>query len=239
MKKLLTPFILTLLLYGCVTTQTPQSQRYNPNFDYTSRERKQPNSAKLSIALLKPFFVSEDHKTAPAPYSDFLSRMEDDFEEMLIAKGVSLKGPFLSRDDMVYSDKTKSDFALEISIDLVEDGSLKMKNYSISQYYDSYGVSGSYQLRGNLVMQIVDQFDGEKYWKKSIALPSQTVTCKNEKNFKSKPTYADLLKDNGIYNPIAKALESYYRTALETAEKHLEIEEMKIIAQQVKQKQGK
>ena len=45
--------------------------------------------------------------------------------------------------------------------------------------------------------------------------------------------------DVGIYNPIAKALESYYQDAIKTAWRHIDEEEMEMIVKQIQKAREK
>ena len=102
MKKFL--FILsTLFIISCGASKNVAEKeiaRYNPKFDYTPPERANPRSANITVALINPVFVDEDPTRLVKPYSTFIENMADDFEEMLIAKGFSLRGPFKTRDEI-------------------------------------------------------------------------------------------------------------------------------------------
>lgn len=53
--------------------------------------------------------------------------MGNDFEKLLTAKGFTIRGPFRSRDEMVYNDKRNSDFVLQVEIDLQPNYNRKYK----------------------------------------------------------------------------------------------------------------
>jgi hypothetical protein len=241
MKKLLFVFSIFLFL-GCGSTGTVVSkpQRHNPNFDYTPPERANPRSAGITIALINPVFADNDPNKLVPPYSTFIENMADDFEEMLIAKGFSLRGPFKTRDEMVYGDKKNSDIALEIKITLKEDGHLQLNqktnwgqvlNKGAANHYT---VSGTFYHFGNIIIEATDPFTGEKFWKKTVSLPRKEIVCQGVETWTGKPTPTQMLSlDVGIYNPIAKALEQYYQEAIKTAWRHIDAQEMELVRKEI------
>ena len=238
-------FLYIVFLYSCATSQPPPS-KYRARFDFIPAKRNNPNSAGVTIALINPVFGSKDHtEFSTAPYSRFIKNMANDFEEMLIAKGFSLRGPFNSRDEMVYGDKKNSNFALEVKVSLENEGSLTLERTAAwakslnKNAPDYHKVSGSFEHVGSLILEITDPFSGEKFWKKTVSLPRKIINCQGYEVFRGKPTLSEALKDVGVYNPIAKALEQYYTDALQTASRHISIEEMKMVAKEVKKAQEK
>lgn len=229
-----------LLACGSTGNVASKAPKYNPNFDYTPPQRENPRSAGITIALINPVFTGEDPNKLVPPYSTFIENMADDFEEMLIAKGFSLRGPFASRDEMVYGDKKNSDIALEINISLKEEGNLQLKkktnwaqalNKKASNHYT---VGGTFYHFGNIIIEATDPFTGEKFWKKTVALPRKEIVAQGNQVWTGKPTPTQMLSlDTGIYNPVAKALESYYQDAIKTAWRHIDVEEMKMIKKQI------
>lgn len=243
MKKILVLILLGILTLGCGSTSNVVNKppKYNPKFDHTPPERANPRSAGITIALINPVFADDDPNRLIPPYSTFIENMADDFEEMLIAKGFSLRGPFKTRDEMVYGDKKNSDIALEINISLKEEGALKMSKktnwaQAISKNANNhYTIGGTFYHYGNIIIEATDPFTGEKFWKKTVSLPRKQIIAQGNQVWTGKPTPTQMLSlDTGIYNPIAKALESYYQDAIKTAWRHIDIEEMKMIKKEIK-----
>jgi len=242
MKKITMLGLVILLFSSCGSTGNVVSkpQRHNPNFDYTPPQRENPRSTGITIALINPVFADNDPNKLVPPYSTFIENMADDFEEMLISKGFSLRGPFKTRDEMVYGDKKNSDIALEINISLKEDGQLQLnKKTNWGQVLDKnasnhYTVSGTFYHFGNINIEATDPFTGEKFWKKTVSLPRKEIITQGVETWTGKPTPTQMLSlDVGIYNPIAKALEEYYQEAIKTAWRHIDIEEMELIKNEI------
>ena len=229
--------VASLLLSSCAALfeTVPQEPRYAPSFDFSRAETTQANSQNITIALINPIFHDSKKNSAlyHEPYSTFISNMANDFEELLTAKGFTIRGPFGSRDEMVYGDKKNSALALEIEVDLKQDGRPTISSYSgYSTMY--YKVRGSFYHHGNLNITITNPMNGEKFWKKSVALPRKEIVCNGTKKFNRRPSTSEMLIDNGVYNPLAKALEEYYTSALNMASKHMSPEEFKVIAKEIK-----
>jgi len=162
--------------------------------------------------------------------------MEDDFEEMLIAKGITLKGPFKTRDEMVYGDKKNSDMALKVSIDLQEEpGTLQLQSKPIYSQYSTPGwrMNGTFYQQGKIILEVVDPYNGEKFWKKSISLDRHEVTIAATRWQSTNNTVKMVQLDNKVYNPIAQSLEKYYSAAIETASRHLDIQELEQIKKEI------
>ena len=241
-------FSLTLITACGSAPKVAQKEeaRFNPNFDYTPQDRANPRSADITIALLNPVFAGRNPNLRVQPYSTFIENMADDFEEMLIAKGFSLRGPFKNRDEMVYGDKSNSDIALEIRISLKDEGNLKLQKQTnwaqvISKNApDHYKVSGTFYHFGNIIIEATDPFTGEKFWKKTIALPRKEIMVQGSKTWTGKPTPRQMMtEDIGVYNPTAKALEEYYQEAIKTAYRHIDVNEMKMIKAEIKKSRKK
>lgn len=227
-----------LLCIGCFSKKV-MVERYSASYDYTPTERVAANSTGLTIALISPKY-GDKKMNKTAPYSNFSKNMNDDFEEMLIAKGFTIRGPYASRDEMVYSDKEDTDIALIVDIDMeIENESLRTRESSgipfIKSDYVTYKVSGTFHQEGDVTLTAVSPFKGEKLWKKQIALDRRTIVCEGEDRWEIElQGVLQAMKDNGIYNPTAQALEEYYQEVMNIASRHLDPREMKQVANQAK-----
>ncbi len=172
--------------------------------------------------------------------------MGNDFEELLTAKGFTMRGPFGSRDEMVYNDKVNSSFVLEIGIDVNPEYNRK---YTISTKTNwgailnptkeavtaNIRMNGEITLQGNLVINAKSSQYGELIWKKNISLESSSFTYTGSVNWEDYPTMADeLKKDNVVYNKLSAELEKFYLKALNLAWQQIDPNEMKTVAEQAK-----
>jgi len=245
MKKTLYPIatVLFLTLTGCGTTKQLAPSKYNPRFSYTPEERTQVSERSLSIAIINPVFSDGQDNNLVEPYKSFVRNMADDFEETLNANGFKIKGPYDTRDEMVYTDKLNSDFALEIEVEiLMENGDFGKRSLSFGDalvYKDAYHLGGTFYHNGRIIITAIDAIDGEKFWKKTIDLDRKPVVTDGNKRFTGPVTgllNEAILRDTGIYNPIAKVLESYYADAMVSISRHIDPREMEQVGKQIKAK---
>lgn len=239
MKHILIITIVASFFVGCFTPKatTAPIQRVPAKFDFSPPSRTNAGAANLVIALVKPRFVGDNPEYYVPPFNEMASAMANDFEELLTAKGFTIRGPFGSRDEMVYNDKTNSSFALEINIDL-------NPQYKRSTTYDpglgvlipaSYKTTGEIIIGGTLIITASSPQYGEKIWKKNIALDRATLTYVGTVKWNDVPSMADELKeDNQLYNTLTRELEKFYSKSLALAWQQIEVAEMKTVADQAK-----
>jgi hypothetical protein len=169
--------------------------------------------------------------------------MADDFEESLNANGFKIKGPYKSRDEMVYGDKLNSDMAIEIEVEiLTEKGDFGQRSLSFKDallYENAYKLGGTFYHKGRIIITATDPIDGEKFWKKTVDIDRKSVVADGELKFTGPVnTITDelLLSDVGIYNPIAKVLESYYAEVMSSLSRQIDAREMEQVSKQIKAK---
>jgi len=215
------------------------------NYDFTPPFTDSAKSSKIAFALINPSFAPTFMWYNIDPFKKFCTSMGADFEELVIARGYSIRGPFASQGDMVYSDKSETDLALEPIIDISLDYSnLKCNTvkhyhfglYGTSYYTYTYTYSGNLIIGGSINLTASETQTMEKLWKKNITLTSQTITIASTKEYNDcsvSTLVADVFGDPGVNNPIVTVLESYYQTIMNTAWKHLDPLEMATLKPQV------
>lgn len=251
MKRIAFIVSVLVIFFGCTsqkqtTTSAPLVQRIPAKFDFSPPSRAQVASARVTIAIVRPMFVGKNPEYYVPPFNDMAESMGNDFQEMLTAKGFTVRGPFGSRDEMIYNDKLNSSFVLEIGIDINPQynrkytvtsktnwGSILDKSQPAST--NSYHMNGEITLAGNLVINAKSAQYGELIWKKNIALESSSFTYKGALTWNGVPTMAEELnKDNVVYNTLSQELEKFYQKALHLAWQQIDPAEMKTVAEQAK-----
>ena len=228
-----------LLVAGCATTKAPvtNNPKVPAKFDFSPPSRLGAGAANLTIALVRPIHITKNPEYYVAPFKEMSTSMGNDFEEMLTAKGFKIRGPFGSRDEMVFNDKQSSDFAFIAEIDLQPNYNRRYK-YSPGMgaiVAPSYKMNGELTLGGNLVLTASSPKYGEKIWKKNIALEKTSFTYLGTIKWSSVPSVADeLQQDNEFYNLMARELERFYHKAMNLAWQQIEAEEMNTVAVQAK-----
>ena len=126
-KHLTTFIVIVVLIIGLSCGSRKGSSQKTPpppikvaQFDYTPPEYTRTDSTKVAVILIRPFYLSgrKSGMLSLPIFKDFSDKMGIDFEEAMTARGFTLKGPFNSIDEVVYSDKKSSDLLLTIEIDL-------------------------------------------------------------------------------------------------------------------------
>ena len=244
---------LTLLFAACsstrntTTTTAPPVQRVPAKFDFSPPSRAQAGATSITIAIVKPTYVGKNPEYFVPPFNEMAASMGNDFEELLTAKGFTMRGPFGSRDEMVYNDKVNSSFVLEIGIELNPQYNRK---YNTTTHSPSFAellldknapttytqkVNGEITLGGNLVINAKSSQYGELIWKKNIALDPSSFTYSGSLTWDGVPTMAEELnKDNQVYNTLSAELEKFYLKALNLAWQQIDPSEMKSVAEQAK-----
>jgi len=239
-------FLLPLLFLGCTATRQPvvttTIQRIPPKFDFSPPSRSQTGAANLSIALINPSYVQVNAaENLMSPYSDMAAKMAQDFQELMTAKGFTIRGPFGSRDEMTFGDKTNSSIAFSVAIDLVREynrkynqrtswGSLLSKDLAYS-----YTMSGEIVFKPSLVITAYSPQYGELLWKKNITITPSVFTYTGTKTYTEVPAWAEELKqDNAVYNLVGQELDKIYKQAMDLAWQQIDVAEMKTVADQAR-----
>ncbi len=231
-----------LLLTSCGMTAPTTTKREVKNFDWTPPTTASAKSADLSIILLNPSYVDGFEDSKEEIFKKFAKNMSADFEEALVAKGYSLRGPYDTYDEIVFSDKSETDLMLDVKIDFnyeFENGAFKktaslgaaMLGATAYKYY----INGDLYLGGKINLVIYESMTKEKLWVKSIKLSDKTVTMRTGKHNSVK----ELIGDPGYLNPISVALDEYYQQALKTAWNHLDPRELNALKIQVRELRAK
>lgn len=147
-----------------------------PSFSYATPASQEANSAGLTIALIRPEYSGG--KMEVEPFASFIKSLEEETIEVLTSRGYSIRGPFNSRDEMVYSDKEACDLAL--TVDVAPD-ILKTTGYwlLIKQMNGNsvYRLSkAELSIFGKINMTAFEPISGEKMWSKSVEIPQRKTT---------------------------------------------------------------
>ncbi len=239
MKLVPVAISLVCMISACATTKAPvaSNPRIPAKFDFSPPSRQSAGATNLTIALVRPIYITKNPEYYVAPFKEMSTSMGNDFEEMLTAKGFKIRGPFGSRDEMVFNDKQSSDFAFIAEIDLQPNYNRRYK-YSPGMgaiVAPSYRMNGELTLGGNLVLTASSPKYGEKIWKKNIALDKATFSYVGSIKWSTVPSVADeLTQDNEFYNLISRELEKFYDKSMKLAWQQIEAEEMNTVAVQAK-----
>lgn len=234
---------IVVAIFGCFFIASSTSQHSQatsdvplkvPNYTYTAAEAKEKNG--ITLALVKPVYARSMQYFNCKMFQNFSDKMGNDYEAMMTARGYSLRGPFISADDMVYDDKENCLIYLqpEISIDMDFSNALchshRHYDYFTKQTSYTYTFDGTIVLSGNINMIFAEPFSKEKIKTLSISLPQKTVNFTGSRFYDTDNLYVAIQwgQDPGIMNPLVEALEDYYQSCFKTAYNHLDPQEVKM-----------
>ena len=192
-------------------------------FDYATKNSVPPGSAGLTIGLINPGFnvTGISGTKLSKTFSESLGK---DLEEMLTAKGFKIQGPFASIDEMVYSEKQKCDFVMEVTA--------MPEIQAVGTYYTSgdgktkpidYRYAGTGSLTGKINIVLYEPMSREKVWTKSVVIPPVENIKLDE--CKAWTAQVIVLDDPNIYNEVGKALQNSYNNILTKIDSHITKEE--------------
>jgi hypothetical protein len=241
-----------LFLIGCGTTKqaiTPLVTKQTFTFDYTPKEDAKLGSTSMVLAFIKPSYVSDFRYSSNELFQRFKSGLSGDIEELIIAKGFSLKGPYEARDEMVFEDKKRIDMAINIEI---SPGFSSIEGEWIAKYhsnlsllgsstpYYTYSYTGKISMTGKINISGVEPLTNEKIWSKSVLIPNiENISIATQNEYRSKQTDAQLIGDPAVYNALGTALQTQYAGIMEKVAAHFNVEELKSLQSQIKELKSK
>ena len=234
---------------ACSTTKptvSPEVPKIQPKFDYAPKALSEVGSAEITIALVNPIYG--DPYLSMNPFEDMRKNLANDFEELLIAKGFTIRGPFNQHGEMLYNDKINSDFVFEVEIDLSFKGvdrkyrTIRRTNWGNVILNAGEETTVYYMFQGdgsivcNLTLTALSSNFSEKLWKKNITLPPVPFSYVGTAKWSSSRTTLldEVMQDNSVFNEIAKLLENQYQEILDLVEKQIDVEEMKTVVVEAK-----
>lgn len=232
-------FISLSIIVNAQKTKTTTLPRYNPKYSFEPPQREAVASANVTISIMKPIFLlGEFEGNNEEPYNLFSTKMVNDIEALLTAKGFKVRGPFSSRDEMVYNDKQNSDFFLEIAIDYNAEVQRNWKSrYNLlTQVSTNQVTTENVNITAAVVMTAKSNHTGEKLWKKNLNLGTKSFSYSGSVKWDSQSlTFRrELTEDNNFWNPYTQQLEKVYTEALTILWKQFDVNEMKSVAVEAK-----
>jgi hypothetical protein len=208
-----------------------------PNYNWSPKSSSPPGSANITIALIEPNYLISWDGYIPEPFYSYRESIEADFLELLTEKGFTVRGPFRSRDEMVYSDKENCEIALTLAIDpIFKTISGGWRNQLIKCDYGSYAVkfNGIVSMYGKINISALEPISGEKVWTKSVELPGGTTTEIESKLYcDSSPNLLNYMNEAGVGNPFTILLQSTYGETLTKCNNIINTEEFQKLIPQI------
>lgn len=218
-------------------------------FDYTPKESARSGSASMVLAFIKPGYASNFVYSGNELFRRFKTGLSGDIEELIIAKGFTLKGPYEGRDEMVFDDKKRIDIAINIEISPAfssvqgEWSSKYHANISLlkgSSPYYTYAYTGKVSLTGKINISGFEPLTNEKIWAKSVSIPNvENIPIVTQDNYTTRLTDAQIMEDPLVYNAVGKALTAQYDGIMDKISAHFSVDELKSLQAQIKELKSK
>ncbi len=222
-----------LAVLGCVTTSQEPEETYTPTFDYAPPSQATPRSAKVAFIVVGAQVVGPPVDI----FQQFAANLPADFQEMLLARGFSVRGPFPTYDEVTYPDKKNSDLVLMPRMTFTVDTSglrwsedVASTIFLASKGAAYYKPHGNLTLSGHLDLIVSESLSNEKMWSKSVSIPAVTIPINSGSASypsKSVPLQILLEHENGLRSELARKLDQIYKETLSRAWSYLDPEEMR------------
>ena len=177
--------ILGFVIVACMTYQPMPSSPATYKFSgYTIPETKRPASVRFTVAIVEPLYKEPVSQTYSRVVKSFSSSVGSGLDQMLVAKGMTTKGPYASLDELPYPDKKNSNLTLTetVFIQAVEQAASKgAHGYAHgggnTYYTNSQGknvlcevTSGKLTVDVWLTFELREPLSNEKMWIKRLDL---------------------------------------------------------------------
>ncbi len=227
MKRIL--WCVVLVLGGCATTK-PAQPVYQPTFQFTPPATAAPGSAGVAFAVINARFSKEEAWTKEQPFVTFSRNLSADFQEILNARGYTVRGPFGSAEEMTFPDKKGSDLALQPTLELtvasVSRGVQEKVNILTA---NSYIATFDVTVDGRVTLAVTEPLSGERMWFKSVVVPATTVQYAVPV---ANQTPAGVAIDLSTNPDLGRALDQAYANIMDAAWKYLDPGEMALVKKQ-------
>lgn len=226
-------------LQGCVPPQTQKAEAdpyVPPTFDFTPLSNAAPGSAEVTFAIVNSAYSEDQPWTRVWPFNDVSRNMALDFQEIVSARGFSVRGPFGSYDEITFPDKKGSDLVLqptlEIRLDVRNISYVKRSPVLVGlRLRDRWSMKGEAVIGGRVTLSLMESLSRERMWFKSIELPQQVIPWEGQKQYYEAQQGADL-SDPAISRPLGETMKDFYAKVMQASWKYLDPEEMKLVKKQ-------
>ena len=214
-------------------------------YSYEPPEKKAPGSVKITMAIVNPYFAEKAaiHPIYSKVAKGFAKSMAIDLDKIIIAKGMTITGPFESLDMMTYPDKKNANLTLTPGI------LINTQSRDISQWAsrEEGGIRKTVEVKidGWVVLEMREPLSSEKIWIKKIEVAEMAETP--EIIAEKVPVYrkqgdiipagyrpGNLLYD-GRPDAMANMMKKMYPAIMQTCWKYIDSEEIVVLDEKAKE----
>ena len=240
---------ITVIFSSCFSSrpavQAETKQTFS--FDYTPKETNKSGAANMLLAFVNPYYATEFTSGSGELFRSFRNAMQGDIQEVIVAKGFSLKGPFQEFGEMIFDDKKRTDMVILIEIApafTAQEGGWAAKYHmnllSTSSSYYTYTYSGTASLVGKINLTGMEPLTGEKIWTKSVSIPGvENISIKTTTEYTRQLSATELMQDPGVYNALGKALMVQYAGIMDKVTAYFSVDEFNSLKPQIKELKSK
>lgn len=142
----------------------------NYSYSYKLPEQKAPASVKATIAVVNPHYKEAESTLIDPTYSKvakgFSQSMAVDIDKVIVAKGMTVKGPFVDIEDMTFPDKKGTDLTLTPRVFITT----QIKNSDWQVAGDRMERNFEMRVGGWVAFEMREPLSNEKIWIKKLEL---------------------------------------------------------------------
>lgn len=217
------------------------------SYSYESPEKNVAKAVPLTIAVVNPSYNDPENALGKGIYSKvgrgFSKSMAVDMDKIIVAKGMTVKGPYADIEDMTFPDKKGTDLTLTpkifISTQIKEDNRWQRDRRTRSMFK-------KFELRisGWVAFEMREPLSGEKIWIKKLDLDEvvekgeiaaeMVAVTKPGDVFPTDYKPGEILYDNRP-DAMADALKKIYPTVMTKFWTYINTEEMLVLKTKTKE----
>lgn len=236
-------FVIQFSIVGCFAPKPIADSKQTFIFEYAPKETNKSGSATMVLGMVRPYYAAAFTSSSGELFKSFRNALANDIEELIIAKGFSIKGPYISHDEMIFEDKKRTDVLIQIEIDprfTAHAGGWKSHFTLTTANRTLYSYSGTVSLVGKINISGVEPLTNEKIWAKSVAIPNvENIQINTSNKYERTLNDLELLNDPGVYNAVGKALMTQYAGIMDKITAHFNVEEFNGLKSQIKELKSK
>lgn len=224
-------------------------------YNYEPQTKQPPASIKATVIVVNPFYKDAESSLIDPIYvqvgKGFSKSMGVDLDKIIIAKGMTSVGPYLTLDDVTYPDKKNADITLAPRVFITTDTKYEdwaYVYYSGKNFGDKITVKQrifEMKIGGWVAYEMREPLSGEKMWVKKLEMEERRAV-KGLEIYEAIPVYETryggqynnipyeaLVRYNDgkmLYNgraeALADALKDYYPLIMEKAWTYLDTDEI-------------
>lgn len=220
-------------LTGCAASRAPIAT-YTPTFDYVPPSTAAAGSAGVSLAIVQPHYGSaEMSRITVGPLARFPRSMAGDFEEMLTAKGFTVRGPYESYDMMTFPDREACDLTLQPQLEITgRTANVTTEKKLVIMGPDRIAYKGQVSVGGRVTLSINESISNERMWVRSIEVTERTGDFQTSWYPEGTSLEAVPDDDPGVADALGKILDDVYVQIAETAWRFIDPREMVVVKEQ-------